>query len=639
MSESRTPVTVTVLTTPLPTADANQNFVSGQTLADLTVAGSNLTWYDALTGGNVLPTSTELVDATTYYVSQTIDGCESERLAVTASILSASMDSSFCGTTLDLVFYQPITASVVAGATEYEFLLTNGANASSVVSTTNQVLLTSFGGAFGFEYGVTYQISVRAQVNGLWTPYSTPCSFSIIDAPLTSVQSFCNTTIPNVNSKIYFFHIPQATSYRYSITNLTTNVESFIETSSRFFIISTASNFDFGTNFSLKCQVKINNVYGDFGPACTVTTPTQVTSLRAEFCNITPSTLNSNLYAITVVGAQAYKFKAQQGATIYEVERPDARVTMSMFGGLMPNVSYSVSVAVKMNNIWSDFGPVCDVTTPALSTTQLRPEFCNTTLSTFNQNVYSTIVVGATAYKFKLENNGNMQEIERTDSRFSMAFANNIQPNTTYDVSVSVFFNGEWQPYGDVCTLTTPALPTTQLRSQFCGGSVASLGSNFFASSIVGATTYRFKTMIAGNEVVVERTDSRCFMSAFAGATMNQTYPIQVAIKIGENWSDYGPVCNLTVGTVVSKEIPTETIADDFEIKAFPNPFASNFTLLLSNENMDTNVSIFDMTGKLVQTIKTSENEVNVGENLAAGVYLVNITQGQEIKNIRVVKQ
>ncbi len=119
---------------------------------------------------------------------------------------------------------------------------------------------------------------------------------------------------------------------------------------------------------------------------------------------------------------------------------------------------------------------------------------------------------------------------------------------------------------------------------------------------------------------------------------MNQTYPIQVAVKIGDNWSAYGPVCNLTVGTVASKEIPTETNANHFEIKAFPNPFVSNITLLLTNENVTSNVSIFDMTGKLVQTFKTSENEVNVGENLTAGVYMVNIVQGQEIKNIRVVK-
>jgi hypothetical protein len=145
--------------------------------------------------------------------------------------------------------------------------------------------------------------------------------------------------------------------------------------------------------------------------------------------------------------------------------------------------------------------------------------------------------------------------------------------------------------------------------------------------------------MIAGNEVVVERPDSRCFMSAFEGATMNQTYPIQVAVKIGENWSEYGPVCNLIVGNVTSKEVSEETIADNFEIKAFPNPFSNLITLSLTNENVETNIAIFDMTGKLVQTIKTSENEVNVGENLTAGVYLVNITQGQETKNIRVVKQ
>ena len=68
-----------------PTGDANQNFCS-QTLADLVVSGTNLIWYDAETGGNVLPGTTTLVDGTTYYVSQTTNGCESiDRLAITVA--------------------------------------------------------------------------------------------------------------------------------------------------------------------------------------------------------------------------------------------------------------------------------------------------------------------------------------------------------------------------------------------------------------------------------------------------------------------------------------------------------------------------------------------------------------------------
>ena len=62
-----------------PTGAPTQNFTAGQTLADLIVIGDNLTWYDAPTEGNMLPSSTLLQDNTTYYATQSVSGCESNR--------------------------------------------------------------------------------------------------------------------------------------------------------------------------------------------------------------------------------------------------------------------------------------------------------------------------------------------------------------------------------------------------------------------------------------------------------------------------------------------------------------------------------------------------------------------------------
>lgn len=68
-------------------------FKSGQTLGDLIVEGQNIQWYNSKNSSTSkiaetsLPLSTILVDGTTYYASQTIDGIESvDRLAVTAKI-------------------------------------------------------------------------------------------------------------------------------------------------------------------------------------------------------------------------------------------------------------------------------------------------------------------------------------------------------------------------------------------------------------------------------------------------------------------------------------------------------------------------------------------------------------------------
>lgn len=71
------------LTSPIPTGDINQVFINGDTLADLIVTGTNLQWYANSSDTNPIPSSTALVNGTTYYVSQTVNGCESEKLAIT----------------------------------------------------------------------------------------------------------------------------------------------------------------------------------------------------------------------------------------------------------------------------------------------------------------------------------------------------------------------------------------------------------------------------------------------------------------------------------------------------------------------------------------------------------------------------
>ncbi len=82
---TRTSVAVTVNVTNAPTGTAIQNFTTGQTLANFTVVGQNIIWYSSATGNTVLPSTTVLVSGTTYYVTQTVNGCQSiARLAVTA---------------------------------------------------------------------------------------------------------------------------------------------------------------------------------------------------------------------------------------------------------------------------------------------------------------------------------------------------------------------------------------------------------------------------------------------------------------------------------------------------------------------------------------------------------------------------
>ena len=75
-----------------PTGLATQQFTVGQTLADLDVTGDNLVWYADEDLTIVLDPSTELVDATIYYVVSTNGGCQSDYLAVTVEQTSGVAD-------------------------------------------------------------------------------------------------------------------------------------------------------------------------------------------------------------------------------------------------------------------------------------------------------------------------------------------------------------------------------------------------------------------------------------------------------------------------------------------------------------------------------------------------------------------
>lgn len=82
----RTAVQVTVNTTPTPTANTAQEFcaTASPTLANLVITGTSILFYNA--SGNVLPLTTPLVHGQTYYVTQTINGCESEKLAIAVTL-------------------------------------------------------------------------------------------------------------------------------------------------------------------------------------------------------------------------------------------------------------------------------------------------------------------------------------------------------------------------------------------------------------------------------------------------------------------------------------------------------------------------------------------------------------------------
>jgi hypothetical protein len=160
-STERVAVMVTVNTVEEPQAAIAQTFCSGATVGDLQVEDgeTSVSWYAAETGGIPLIMSTALINDSTYYVSQTVNGCESaDRTAVTVAITTAgapqaAATQSFCtsATVSDLQvegneavsWYTaetggaPLegTASLVTGSTYYAAHTVNGCESTRAAVT------------------------------------------------------------------------------------------------------------------------------------------------------------------------------------------------------------------------------------------------------------------------------------------------------------------------------------------------------------------------------------------------------------------------------------------------------------------------------------------------------------------------
>jgi hypothetical protein len=85
------------------------------------------------------------------------------------------------------------------------------------------------------------------------------------------------------------------------------------------------------------------------------------------------------------------------------------------------------------------------------------------------------------------------------------------------------------------------------------------------------------------------------------------------------------------------------TVVSGFEVKAYPNPYAATFNLSLTTSSEDkVGIMVYDMTGRLIERREVRPSEMveqQIGDRYPSGVYNVVVTQGEEVKTLRVIKR
>ena len=120
-------INITLGGLPTPTGNSTQQFCAAAkaTVADLITVETGIIWYDALTGGNIIPSSTLLIDGKTYYGVTKSGTCEStNRLTVTIIVKNDLPDKDPDWLT-SVCISEKVTYTTVAGMSSYNWLVSN----------------------------------------------------------------------------------------------------------------------------------------------------------------------------------------------------------------------------------------------------------------------------------------------------------------------------------------------------------------------------------------------------------------------------------------------------------------------------------------------------------------------------------
>jgi hypothetical protein len=105
----------------------------------------------------------------------------------------------------------------------------------------------------------------------------------------------------------------------------------------------------------------------------------------------------------------------------------------------------------------------------------------------------------------------------------------------------------------------------------------------------------------------------------------------------------YGDPCVIGVtGPVVDPNTGQKMASSgNIEIGVFPNPSSDQFTVnVLTGTTQSTEVRLVDMAGRIIENAQlgSGQKTIQVGKNLVAGVYLVQVSQGSESTFTRIIK-
>jgi gliding motility-associated-like protein len=517
--------TVAVTITALPSVPAVTpllGYCQGFAAPALNATGTGLLWYSAATGGvgnaSAPSPGTATVGSTTYYVSQTVSGCEGPRAAITVDVFAIPNAPTLSVTQPTCAVNTGTIAISAPLGVNLEYSMNNG-----VTFQTNPVFAS-------VPAGVTYDVVVRNSLSGCVSSVTQAVvnpALAIPAAPTasTTIQPNCITPTGTI-----VITAPLGANLEYTINGGTT--------------------YQPGVTFAgLAPNAAYNILVRDINTGCTsATTVVNVDPIPAN--PAAPTVSITQPICTTPTGTVT--ISAPTGANLeYSIDGGINYQSSTIFAGLAPNANYNLMVR---NNVT---GCVSTVTVAAVNPIPANPAIPAVTI------VQPTCGINTGSFTINSPVGANLQYSNDGGSTYQSGVTfSALAAGATYNPIVKDILTGCVSAPGNVVinpALNVPAAPAMSVTVQpICTtptGTIiitAPTGANL-TYSINGGTTYQLGTTFAGlapnatYSVIVKDNISGCVSTA-STATVN---PIPANPPAPTASATVQPICTTPTGTIV----------------------------------------------------------------------------------------
>jgi len=594
----------------------------------------------------------------------------------TVGLTSSDSDNTFAfGTSVTFT----ATGATLGGSTvsNYNFKL-NGSSVQSGASNTYTVSNLANGN----------QVSVDITVTGGTCLTATTATSNTITNTVTgtyytsSINTYCGLTMPAIDAVIKCT-VPTGVvgtlAYRFKVKNNITNTTVNYDSAVPNFRLTATSVYAYATSFNVQVAPLVNGLEQPFSAVCVITTPA-IPLNQIGPCTQTLTSLSDRIFAnYTIFGAQLYRFRVAESTaptTYYYATSvgPNSRLTSLVglpAGFLNFGKTYLVSVQSDLTNngiaVTTSYDAPCTVNTPAVTAVNVTANQCGQQLVTILDRIYVNAVPNAVSYNYRVKKGLAGTEYDFSSPYTNFRLSNVVGLSLTYEsdyyVSVQSVIRIDGIDYlsnfSTACDILTPDFPTVSLQESQCSdGNLENPGPYMVPTTatpiyceFVSGATYEFSLQEYDGENPVGpaltslvRPTNNFTLHQVTGVEPNKVYLVSVTLTS----YGVGPIGHSCViqSPAAAREIAPEVGGNmkvEFSAMAYPNPFANNFVIDVKTRNESAvSVKVYDMIGRLVEQKSANVSDLQaspIGDNYPSGVYNVVVTQGEDVRTVRVVKR